>query len=223
MDLVAQEVIVHLPATERVELPATNLVEVDEGHALHGSDIGRPLRLGLAHDLARLLVVGIAGRQRHQDGVSPLRTNLTDILAQVGAVRIDGVLLLRALVETYITGIRIYAGNHGTGTLLVKELTIVVMTYRHDDPVAWLQGLTDSRPQVCIECAGTHAAQGLIFHRNLVCIEIFWKEIAPAPLAVVAISKCTITHRGVSDKKHHGLRALTRRARLWSRHQCLSN
>ena len=195
MDFVAQEVIVHLPATERVELPATNLVEVDEGHALHGSDIGRPVRLGLAHDFARLLVVGVAGRQRHQDGVSPFRTNLTDIFAQVGAIRIDGVLLLSALVEAYITCIRIYARNHGTSTLLVKELTIVVMAYRHHHPVAWLQGLTDSRPQVCIECAGTHATQGLIFHRNLFCIKIFGEEIAPAPLAVIAISQSAIAHR----------------------------
>ena len=146
MDLVAQEVIVHLPATERVELPATNLVEVDEGHALHGSDIGRPLRLGLAHNLTRLLVIGIAGRQRHQDGVSPFRTDLADILAQVGAIRIDGILLLCALVKTYITCIWVHARNHGTSTLLVEELAIVVMTYRHHHPVARFQRLTDSRP-----------------------------------------------------------------------------
>ena len=222
MDLIAEEMVVHLPGAIAVELRAAPFVKVDEGHALDSGDISRPLRLGLAHNPA-LVIVGIARRQRHQDGVGPFLTNLADIASQVGAIRIDGVLLLRTLVKAYIAGIRVDAGDDGTGTLLVEELAIVVMAYRHHDPVAGLQRLADGWPEVCIKGTRRHAAQRLVLDRNLVCIEILGEVVAPAPLAVVAIAQRAVAHRGVAHKKQHRLLSLTCRAWFRTRHQRLGD
>ena len=58
--MVAEEMILFFPTTELVDLCTGYLVEIDEGHALDGGDVGGPLCLWLAHNLACLRVVGIA-------------------------------------------------------------------------------------------------------------------------------------------------------------------
>ena len=145
MDLVAQEMVLLLPAAIRIELGTRDFVQVDKGHSLHGGNVGSPFGLGLAHNLT-LVVEGIARGQRHQDGVGTMGTDFADVATQVVAIGINGVLPLGALVEADIAGIRVYARNHGTCPFLVEELAIVVMTYGDNDPVARLQGIADGWP-----------------------------------------------------------------------------
>ena len=172
------------PGTVAVEFLTTALIQVDERHTLDGSYIGCPLSLRFANGLARLGIKSMARRERHQNGVGTLRPYFLNILAQVGAIAIDGVLPLQTLVEANVHCIGIDTGNHRTGPFLIEKLTIVVMSDADDYPVAWLQGFAHSRPQVGIERTSRHAAQCLVLHSNLSFVKILVGIVAPTPLAV---------------------------------------
>ena len=121
-------------------------MEVNEGHSLGGSDIGCPFGLRLTDNLACLLITGITGSEGHEDGVGTFGPYVVDIITQVMPVTIDGVLALGALVEADVAGVEVNAGDDGTGPSLVEEFAAVVVANGDDDPVAGLQGITDSRP-----------------------------------------------------------------------------
>ena len=206
------------PAAIAVELRTRPFVQVDEGYALYGSDVGSPFRLGLAHDSA-FIVEGVARCQRHQDGIRPLGPGLADIAAQIVTVGVDRVLTLCTLVETYIARVGVDTGDDGTGPLRIEELAVVVMADGDDDPVARLQGVAHCRPQVGVERAGRHTAKGLVLYRYPFGIEILVGIVAPAPLSVGAVATGTVAHRGVAHEEEHGVLSLACRARLGPRHQ----
>ena len=79
------------------------------------------------------------------------------------------------------------------------------MSNRHHHPVAGFQCLADRFPQIVIERTAAHAPQGLVFHRNLVLIEILIGKVAPSPLSVVAITQRTVAHGRVSHQEQHGV------------------
>ena len=93
--MIAKEVVLFLPMTEAVELRTRDLVKVYEGYSLCGSDIGRPLGLWFAHDFT-FLIVGIPRRERHEDSIGTLLTDVSDITVQVMAIAIDGIIHLFA-------------------------------------------------------------------------------------------------------------------------------
>ena len=202
MNLVAVEVVCLLPRAITIELLSATFVQVDEGYSLYGCDIGSPFGLRLT-DGESLVIVGIARRERHQYGVGSSGAYLADVLTQIGAIAIDGVLLLTALVETNVASVGVNTGNDGTGAFLVEELAIVVMTDRHDDPVARLECLTHGRPQVGIERAGRHASQCLVLYGNLCFVEVLIGIVAPSPLSVGAVALGAIAHGTVAHKEQH--------------------
>ena len=166
--------------------------------------------MGLAHH-PTLLVVGIAWRQRHQDGVAASCTYIINILSHVSAVGIDR-LLLAGLLDGDMQRVVAHAGDAGTGTSLVVR-AVVVMADADDDPVARTDGITDGRPQLVIKGAAAHAAQRLVLHRNPGGVEILVGVVAPAPLAVVAVAHGTSTHRGIANQEEHGIVPLSARTR----------
>ena len=141
------------PEAIAVELSARQLVEIDEGHALCGSDVGGPLCLWLADDKPPF-VTGITRRERHQDGVGTCLANVTDIAAQVMTVTIHGVGYLFALVETYDHRVFCHPVDDAACAFDIEEVRLVVMTDADDYPVTWLQGLTDGRPEIGVEVTG---------------------------------------------------------------------
>ena len=60
MDMVAMEMVFLLPGAEGIYLLTADLIQVDEGYTLDGSDIGSPLGMRLADDTTSL-IVGITG------------------------------------------------------------------------------------------------------------------------------------------------------------------
>ena len=210
MDLVTVEVVVLLPRAVGIQFQSAALVQVDERHALDGSDIGTPFRLWLAYGLARLLVVGIARRERHQDGVGPSLPNLLDVFAQIGAIAVDRVLLLCALVEAHVHRVGIDAGYDGASPFLVEELAIVVMADGHNHPVARLQCVAHGRPQVGVERTGGHAAQRLVLDCYSAFVEVLVGIVAPSPLSVGAVALGAVAHGGVAHEIQHGVVALAR-------------
>ena len=160
-------------------------------------------------DDTSLLVVGITGRERHEDRVGPTTAYLIDIPAQVGTIAIDGIVDVLALVEACHQRVGINTGDHTPGALGIEEVGRVVMTDRDDHPVACLQGIPHSWPQVGIEGAGGHASQGLVLHGDASPVEILVEEISPSPLAVVAIAEGAVAHGGVADQEEYGVVALT--------------
>lgn len=222
VDTIPKEVVFLFPEAIAVEFAARDLVEVYERHSLDGCHVGSPLRLWLAYDEAPL-VAGITRRKRHEDGVGACLSDLSDIAAQVVAVAVDGVGNLLAKVEARDKGILSHAVDHTTGALGIEEVGMVVMTDAHDDPVARLEGLAHGRPEVGIEVAGGHAAEGLVLNRDLTPVEILAGEIAPAPLTIVAITQRAVAHGGVADEEEHRVRALTGRARDRTAHKGLGD
>ena len=222
VNLVAQEMIIHLPSTVAVEFCPTHLVQIDEGNTLSVCHIRSPLRLGFPNNLA-LIVVSVARCERHQDGVGSFGTNLADITAQIVAVAVDGIVHLLALVETDNHRIGVDALNDTTSPPRVEEIRLVVMTNRNKHPVAWLQRLANGWPEVGIERSRGHSAQSLVLHRNLVRIEVFREEIAPTPLSVVSVAQRSVAHCAIADEKHHGVLPLARRAWLRAAHQRFGN
>ena len=97
------------------------------------------------------------------------------------------------------------------------------MAYRHDDPVARLQRIAHGWPQVGIEGARRHAAQGLVLYRDAAVVEVAVGIVAPAPLAVAAVAARAVAHGRVAHEEEHGVRALAGAAGLGARHQCFGN
>ena len=185
--MVAKEVVFLFPRAHAVEFLPADFVQVNEGYSIDGGNVGSPFRLGLAHN-SSFLIVGVARSQRHEDRIGTGSTNILDVATQVVTVTVDGVLPLRALVEADVAGVHVNAGDDGTSPTLVEELAVVIMADADDNPIALLQSLTDGRPEVGIKGTCRHTAQGLVFDRNHVCVEILLEEISPSPLAVVAVA-----------------------------------
>ena len=136
-------------------------------------------------------------------------------------IAIDRIRYLFAEVKAHNHGILCHTVNYASGALGVEKVSMVVMSYRDDDPVAWLQGLAHGRPEVGIEVAGGHAAQSLVLYGDLPAIEEVAGKIAPSPLAIVAIAHGTIAHGAVAYQKQYGVSALTGGARGRAVHQGL--
>ena len=211
-----------LPEAVAIEFRARDLIQVNKGHAFGGSDIGTPLGLRLADDES-LVVAGIARGEGHEDGIGTLLTDLTDIAAKVVTIAIDRIRYLLAEVKAHNHGILCHTVNYASGALGVEKVSMVVMSYRDDDPVAGLQGLAHGWPEVGIEVAGGHAAQSLVLYGDLPAIEEVAGKVAPAPLAVVAIAHRAVAHGGVADEEEHRVRALTCGAGGRAVHQGLSD
>ena len=62
------------------------------------------------------------------------------------AVAVNGVLPLGALVEPHIAGVVVHTGNDRASSLLVEELTVVVVPDGNNHPVARFECLTDGWP-----------------------------------------------------------------------------
>ena len=170
MNLVAEEVILLLPTAVAVEFTPRDVVQVHIRHIEFRRQGSQPLRLRLADDVP-VFIEGIARRERHQDRMCPLGMYLADVAADVIAVAIDGVLTLRALVETDNHRVGIQSGNHRTRTPLVEELTTIVVADGDQHPVARLQRLAHGRPEVGVERASRHTAQRLILHGDFPSVE----------------------------------------------------
>ena len=74
-----------------------------------------------------------------------------------------------------------------------------------DDPVTPTDAFQHIRPQPVVECPAAGTAQGMVFHRYLVLVEIFVFKISPSPLTVVAVAQRPGTHRRVAYQEQHGV------------------
>ena len=200
VDVVQIEVVAELPGRHLLVFQGRNLVEVDEGHAHLLCHLAGPKAEALidAHDTAGLiLLVGVARRERHEDGVRPQSAGLTHEAAQVFAVAVNGFVFARLLDGDLE---RIGGGDAldgGAGAPRV-EGPVVVVAQLDDDPVAGTDALLHGGPEAAVEGARRGASEGLILHGDSVLVEIFVGKAAPAPLAVVAVAERAGTHRAVA-------------------------
>ena len=74
------------------------------------------------------------------------------------AIAIDGIRNLFTQVIAYDHRILCHTVDDPTGALGIEEVGMVVMADAHNHPVAWLQGLAHSWPQVGVEVTGRHTA-----------------------------------------------------------------
>ena len=148
--------------------------------------------MSLADDLS-VVVVGIAGRKRHQDGIAALRTHIINIFTHVAAIGVDG-LVLACLLDSHLQGVVTHTGDAGPGTTGVIG-SVVVMADGDNHPVAWTDGLLDGLPQLVIERAAAHATKRLVLDGDLGGVEILVGIVSPSPLAIVTITQSTCSHR----------------------------
>ena len=151
----------------------------------------------------------------------PLGAYLANVATDVIAVAVNGVLTLRALVEADDHRVGIQSGNDRTRSSLVEELTTIVVTDGDQHPVARLQRLAHSRPEVGVERASRHAAQRLILHGDFPSVEELRGIESPTPLTIGAIATSAVAHRRIADKEQHGVVALTSGTGCGPRHQSL--
>ena len=213
VDAVPIEVVIHLPCREPVVFRGRYFVQVYEGYALLFGHLPRPKPEGSVHACdvpGAFRVPCVAGREREQDGVCAQSFAFTDETAQVFAVAVDGFLLTR-LLDGHTERVRGADAADGSPCAAAVERTIVIVPQFDDDVVSLADTFLHVRPKLAVERAAARAAQGMVFHGQLVRVEIFVGEIPPAPLAVVAVAFRAGAHRGVAHEEEHGVVALSRR------------
>ena len=130
--------------------------------------------------------------------------------------------MLACLFDNHFQRVITHTRYAGSGTSLAVW-SVVVMTNGDNHPVAFSNGLFDGLPQLIIKGTTAHAPQRLVLNGDLCWIEIRVGIITPAPLAVIAITQRTCTHRGVANQKQYGMTAHPTRSRQRSCRQSLGN
>lgn len=121
------------------------------------------------------------GREREQDGVCAQSFAFTDETAQVFAVAVDGFLLTR-LLDGHTERVRGADAADGSPCAAAVERTIVIVPQFDDDVVSLADTFLHVRPKLAVERAAARAAQGMVFHGQLVRVEIFVGRNTPSPI-----------------------------------------
>lgn len=168
VDMILIEIVFLFPFAKAVELGSRDLVQVDEGYALLGSDSLQPLRVDLSDDLSRLRVVGIARRERHEDGMCAGFAAVVDISTHIFAIGVDRLLDTR-LLDGDVERVVSHAGDGSPRPSAVIR-SVVVVPNGDDDPVAGAQCFAHVGPELIIIGTAAHAAESLVFHGDLVLV-----------------------------------------------------
>ena len=213
MDAVAEEEVFYLARIEDfVVFVPDGGVEIDEGHALLLGDRADDLGVAVGIDLA-VLAAAAAGGQGEQERVGALGADLVDVDAQVLAVGVDA--LAGAVAGQDHLGVFLARAAQDAAEAAAVHLAsavLVIVAQLQDDPVAGPDGAQHREQPVLEPAAGALAAESVVLDRDAVRVEVILDEVAPAPLAVVAVAGHFGAHGGVADQEEDGVVALAVRA-----------